>query len=105
MVYIITLCGVTQKQLKEIIGKQEAQQLFQKPNTRIYHFPVFANHKIEIFQTDIIDLSDIELSKNHYKYILACIDVCSRYVHCIPMKSKTVHTILNAMNNFLKVAT
>ena len=96
--------GITRKEIQEFIDKQESHQIFKKPNTKINYFPIYANHKNEIFQIDIIDLSDIETSNNHYKYILACIDVYSRYVYCIPMKNKTTDTIINAINNIFKIA-
>ena len=40
-------------------------------------------------QADLIDVTNIRFSNNHYKYILTCIDVFSRRAFAVPIKRKT----------------
>ena len=42
--------GITQKQVREFIEKQESHQMFKKRNTKINYFPIFAQLKNQIFQ-------------------------------------------------------
>ena len=92
--------GITMKQVKEFIEKQEAHQLFQKPKS-VNYFPIFANHKNEIFQADIMDVSNISGANKNVKYLLTCIDVYSRFAYVIPMTNKESSTVTDAMKNII----
>ena len=96
--------GITQKQVKEFLDKQESHQLFKKTNRKINFFPIYAEYKNEIFQSDIIDMSNIATANDNYKYLLTCIDVYSRVVYIIPMKNKSTVTILEAFEQIFKIA-
>ena len=96
--------GITQKTVKEFINKQEAHQLFKTKNKKINYFPIYASNKNENFEVDLIDMSDLETSNKHYKYILTCIDVFSRFVHAIALKNKLTSTVVEAMEKIIKHA-
>ena len=96
--------GITMKQVKEFIQKQEAQQLFQKPKA-VNYFPIFADHRNEIFQVDLMDVSNLAGANKHVKYLLTCIDVYSRFAFVIPMTNKESSTVTKAMKEVLKEVT
>ena len=94
--------GITMKQVKEFITKQEAQQLFQKPKT-VNYFPIFSSHKNEIFQVDLMDVSNLAGANRNVKFLLTCIDVYSRFACGVPMTNKDSSTVAEAMKQVLKV--
>ena len=76
--------GITTNKVKEFIQKQEAHQLFQKPKV-VNYFPIFASHKNEIFQVDLMDVANLAGANKNVKFLLTCIDVYSRYAYVVPM--------------------
>ena len=49
---------------------------------------IYVNYKDEQWEIDLVDLSEIAKENNGYKYILRDIDVFSKYLHAVPLKSK-----------------
>ena len=95
--------GVTMQQVKEFIDKQKTQQIFKKPKRSIIYFPIYASNGNEIFQGDLIDMSDIATANKNYCYMLACIDVFSRFAYVVPLKNKESRTVANAMEEILNI--
>ena len=91
--------GITQKQVREFIEKQESHQMFKKK-----YFPIYAQFKNQIYQMDLIDMSDLSSSNKNFKYLLTCIDVYSRFVYMVPIKNKMTSTIIEALEEIFKVA-
>ena len=50
-------------------------------------------------------MSDISVANENYKYIIACIDVFSRFVWAIPIKNKNTHTIIECMEEIFEITT
>ena len=95
--------GISYDEVKDFINKQEAHQLFKKPKHIKYYFPIVAKYKHEILQADLIDISDLASANENYKYILVCIDVFSRFVYAIPLKSKDTQTIIKSMEDIIEL--
>ena len=89
--------GITLKEVREFVQKQEVNQIF-KTQTRIKkYFPITSKHKFDIIQIDLVDMSDISASNNSFKYLLVAVDVFSRVAFVEPMKNKTQSTIIETM--------
>lgn len=50
----------------------------------------------DLWQADILDLSNLKSSNKQYRYILNCIDVFSKYVFAIPLKNKSTKPVVDA---------
>ena len=94
---------MTQRQVKDFIQKQETHQLFKTPKI-VNFFPIYASHRNEIFQVDLMDISNLAGANRNVKYLLTCIDVYTRYAHVIPITNKEALTVSKAMEEVLKVA-
>ena len=46
--------GITYNEVRDFIQRQETSQLFKKPTRTNHYFPIFAKHKYEILQIDLI---------------------------------------------------
>lgn len=55
-----------------------------------------------IWQTDLIVQNAIYRQNSHYKYILVCIDVLSRYAWTRPLKNKTGAAVVQAFRSIIE---
>jgi hypothetical protein len=55
----------------------------------------------EAWQMDIFDLSKYSTYNNGYKYIFAIVDVFTRKLYAMPMKSKSIEDTTNALDNII----
>ena len=92
---------ITQNEVKQFIQKQESNQLFKKQPKLKNYFPIYAKHKYDILQLDLVDMSNLAASNKNYKYLLVAIDVYSRLAFVVPMKNKTTEAVNNAVVEIL----
>ena len=88
---------IPKKEIKEYISNQEENQLLTVPHERkadLGH--ITASYKNEFWQMDLFDLSKYYKANKPYKYILAVVDVFTRYAYCQPVESKTNEDVLHA---------
>ena len=95
--------GITQAEVRSFLQKQDTTQLFKKPKRIKHYFPIFAKHKYEILQMDLVDMSDISTANKNYKYLLVAIDVFSLLAFVVPMKNKFTSTIIESTKDILNV--
>jgi len=88
---------IPRKEIKEFLSNQEETQLLAVPQERkadLGH--ITASYRNEFWQMDLYDLSKYYKSNKPYKYILAVVDVFTRYAYCQPVESKTNDDVLHA---------
>ena len=88
--------GITHKEVKDFVQKQEVTQLFKRQKRVKHYFPIASRYKYEILQMDIADLSNLSSVNKNYNYLLCAIDVFSRLAFVVPMKNKTTSDIIDA---------
>lgn len=91
---------ISRRQVAEFLSKQEINQLHQDskgtPNT--FQGTITEPHKI--LGIDLVDLSNHE--KNGYKWLLNGVDLGSRKLYSIPLKSKTQQDVLDGFKKMMK---
>ena len=95
--------GITLKQIKDFISKQEVYQIHKKVFKPEIFFPIVAKYPNEIYQIDLMDFSDVSTTNNNYKYILLCIDVFTRKAYAVPLKTKNMNEVVNAFIPVLNI--
>ena len=84
--------SITLKKIREFISKQLTAQV-NKPIRKASEFSsIFSPNIGNNFQMDIMVYD--RYAYNHYKYILVCVDVYSRYAEARAMTSRTMPTIM-----------
>jgi transposase InsO family protein len=48
---------------------------------------------MEVWESDLLHVQNASKFNNNYKYLLTVIDVFSKFLHVVPLKSKTVRTV------------
>lgn len=93
--------GITYKEVRDFIQNQESNQLFKKPKKIKHYYPIFGEHRYQILQIDIADMSNIAKANKNYNYLFVAIDVFSRMLFVIPLKNKKTQTIIDAATEIL----
>jgi len=55
----------------------------------------------DVWEIDILDLSFLKKYKDNYRYLLQVIDVFSKYLHSIPLRTKTGKEVAAALETIL----
>jgi hypothetical protein len=85
----------TKKQVEEFVKSQKSYQLFQ-PQSKPVLLRITAPD-VGYVQGDLLDFSKYKGSNNGYSWILAVIDIASRYAWAIPLKNKTAEAVLEGL--------
>ena len=101
--YKLKTKGITKKQITEFLKKQEVQQMHKNFKPIKKFFPIYAQHKNEIWQTDLLDLSNLSKYNQGYHYILIFIDVFSRFVYVIALQNKTSSIVNDGLKGVLSI--
>ena len=94
--------GITYNDVKTYVQSQQTHQIFKKPKKPKHYFPHMADYKNQILQIDLANVSDIATVNKNYKYLLAIVDVFSRFAYVIPLKNKTTETVVDAIQQIIK---
>jgi len=94
---------ITRADIKEYLDNQQQEQILklQKPPKALGH--IVASFPFEIVQIDIYDLSKYEKYNKGYKYLMAFIDVFTRFGVPVPMKTKSIDDTTRALNYYIKI--
>jgi len=95
--------NITRNDIKEYLDNQKQEQILkqQKPPKALGH--IVSSYPFEIVQIDIYDLSKYDKYNKGYKYLMAFIDVFSRFGFLIPMKHKNIDDTTTALNEYIKL--
>jgi IS30 family transposase len=94
--------GITRPMIKDFIQKQENYQIHTTKKRITHYNPIKANHQNDIWQVDLMDMSDISTTNTNVKYLLCVVDVFTRFTYVEPLKNKNNETIVDTMDKLLK---
>ncbi len=93
--------NITRKDVSTYLKSNKQHALIQNPKL-LKAKPITANKPNVIFQIDLIDMMYLEKQNKHYKYILNCVDIYSRYSFLRLLKNKESQTILEAVKDIIE---
>ena len=94
--------AISRAQIKKWLMKQDTYTLH-KPARRHYkRNRVIVGGIDELWQMDLADMQTIAAENDGYRYLLVCIDVFSKYVWVIPLKTKTGAALVTAFKKILE---
>ena len=67
-----------------------------------HYFPIYSKGKNDIWQLDLLDVSPWSSQNKGVNFLLVCIDVYTRFLRVVPIKSKTVHSVTDAMKQLIR---
>ena len=98
------------KSLNKNIKRKDVELWFQsqyspgihKPIKKIQRSKTFVKSPFDQFQIDLADLSNISEHNNDFKHLLVCIDVFTRFLWVVPLKSKHGKIVAEALETIVK---
>src|SRR5579885_1152849 len=94
--------GISRAQVHEFLKNQETYQLHLRPTRVKIVNPIVSYAPYNIFQADLIELSDFKVLNNGYEYVLVVIDVYSKFMWVAPLKNKSASTVTKAFEEIIK---
>ena len=92
---------ISRKQVQNWLSQQDVHTLH-KPSRRHYKRSRVIVPGIDAqFQVDLVDLQNLSRYNNGYKYLLACLDIFSKYAWVVPLKTKQGQELVKAFQTIL----
>lgn len=92
---------LTRAEVLEFLSTQDAYNEHMPPRRRFKRSRVFVRGIANLYQADLIDNKSLAAFNNNTRYLLAVIDVFSKYLWVIPIPNKTGVTIAEALKVLL----
>ena len=93
---------ITRKEVSEFLKHQEIYQLHKEVHRKKEYLRTFVGHLGEQIQIDLIDMRKYSAHNEGYNWIIAMINVFSRYAFTIAVKSKSGKDVLNGFVKLMK---
>ena len=92
------------KAIKNWLSAQNAYTLHRYRRLRFMRERYYVTNINDLFQADLIDFRNIAKYNKKYNYILLAIDVFSKKVWTVPLKTKNATEVINAFKNIFTKA-
>ena len=93
--------GKNVQTVRQFLSRQDAYTLHKPIRHRFPRRRTFAKGINDLFQADLVDVSNISSHNDGYRYILTCIDVFSKRAWAIPLKTKSGTEVTSAFEKIL----
>jgi len=87
----------TPGQIKAWLETQDAYTMHRPVRERFPRNPYTVNNIDDVWEIDILDLSSVKKYNDNHRYLLQLIDVFSKYLRRIPLRTKTGKEVASAL--------
>ena len=88
--------------IRDWLEKQDAYTLHRSIRKHFARNPYTVNNVMDVWECDLVDVRALGRFNDNYKYILSVIDVFSKFLHLVPLRSKTGTAVLSAFTSIYK---
>jgi len=88
--------------IKDWLEKQDAYTFHRSIRKRFARNPYTVNNVMDVWVCDLVDVRALGRFNDNYKYILSVIDVFSKFLHLVPLRSKTCTAVASAFTSIYK---
>jgi len=89
-------------ELREWLEAQDAYNLYRPVRKRFPRNPYTVYNIMDVWGCDLVDEQGLGKYNDGINYLLCVIDVFSKYLHVVPLKSKTGPSVTAAFQSILK---
>lgn len=89
--------STTHKQIKKWLNSQDSFSLHKKVIRKFTRRKTLSRGLNYQIQMDLVDLSNIKKFNNNYRYLLVAINIFSRKLFVVPLKTKSGHEVVEAI--------
>ena len=92
------------KDVKEYLLDKDAYTLHKTYKLKFKRRKTFSKGINDLWQLDLVDVSNISAYNDSHKFLFTCIDVFSRFARVLAIKNKTGKTITEAFSKMIALA-
>jgi transposase InsO family protein len=92
----------TPAEINDRLLRQDAYTLHRPVRRRLRSNPYSVNNILNVWECDLLDVQSLSKFKDAYKCVLTVIDTFSKFLHMVPLKSKTGTAVTSAFETVLK---
>ena len=81
------------------LERQDAYTLHKPVRKHFPRNPYIVTNVMDVWEADLLDVQGISKFNDNFKYLLTVIDVFSKFLHVVPLKSKTGHTVASVFQS------
>lgn len=93
--------GKDRSSVRNFLSSRDAYTLHRPVRIRFARRRTYAKGINDLFQADLVDLSNLSTHNDGYRYLLCCICVFSKYAWCLPLKTKSGREVTAAFERIL----
>jgi hypothetical protein len=97
--------GTSRKKVLEFLEQSDVYTKYKPARRHFLRRKTIAYQKFELIQADLADFQKLSRFNKGFKYVLVAIDVLSKFVFYIPVKSKTCAAVHQGFKKIFSVAT
>ena len=84
-----TLPGAEPSAVKPFLEQQDAYKLHKPVRKQIPKNPCTVSNLLDLWEVDLVDVQSLAKHNDDHRYLLTVTDVFTKYLHIVPLKSKT----------------
>jgi len=89
-------------ELKRWLEIQDPYTLHRQLRRKFPRNPYTVNNLFDVWESDLIDVQAFGKFNDNYKFVLTVIDVFSKFLHIVPLKSKSGMVVTSAFKSILE---
>jgi len=93
---------ISASHIKTWLQKQDSYTLHRQVRKRFPRNPYSVNNILDVFECDLVDVQALSKHNDGHKYLLTVIDVFSKFLHKVPLKSKSRKDVSSAFRSVLQ---
>ena len=93
--------GETYKKIKQFLSSQEAYTMHKPLRWKFARRKTYSKGPNDLFQADLVDLTNISRYNDKHRYLLTVIDVFSKRAWAVPVLNKSAQRIADAFEKVL----
>jgi transposase InsO family protein len=92
----------TPSQIKAWLEIQDSYTMHRPVPKRFPRNPYTVNNINDVWEIDLLDLSSVKKYNDRHRYLMQVIDVFSKYLHSVPLRTKTGKEVASAFESILQ---
>ena len=88
--------------IRDWLGKQDAYTLHRSIRKRFARNPSTVNIVMDVWECDLVDVRALGRFNDNYKIILSVIDLFSKFLHLVPLRSKTGTAVASSFTSIFE---
>ena len=93
---------LNKKNLRAWLEKEDPYTLHRPIRRRFARNPYSVNNMMDVWECDLVDVRALARFNDKYKFILSVIDVFSKFLYLIPLRSKTGTVVASAFQSIFR---